>query len=124
MSGSAKDFLAMAASDAEAGMASCVPYSICFHAQQAAEKYMKAFLISRGESAPRTHDIANLIERASVLDPEFSNLRSLADNLNRFAVEIRYTASKANADQYCSAAWSAMLRISEVVRRKVKDATK
>jgi hypothetical protein len=83
----------------------------------------EAFLVSRGDFAPRTHDIAILIERASLLDPEFSSLRTLAKSLNRFAVEIRYAASKGDADTHCSAAWSAMLQIAEMVRSKVDDAT-
>ncbi len=34
---------------------------VCFHAQQAAEKYLKAFLVARSESPPRTHDLGALL---------------------------------------------------------------
>jgi HEPN domain-containing protein len=32
--------------------------TICFHAQQCVEKYMKAFLTSKGIDFPKTHDIS------------------------------------------------------------------
>jgi HEPN domain-containing protein len=34
---------------------------ICFHAQQCAEKYIKAFLVFRSIDFPRTHDLEKLI---------------------------------------------------------------
>ncbi len=37
------------------------PWSvICFHAQQATEKYLKAFLVAKGVRPERTHDLGNL----------------------------------------------------------------
>jgi HEPN domain-containing protein len=33
------------------------PWACCFHAQQAAEKAMKAILVSRGIEPPHTHDL-------------------------------------------------------------------
>ena len=37
------------------------PYdTACFHAQQAAEKYLKGFLIACGQGFPYTHDLENL----------------------------------------------------------------
>ena len=46
--------------------------SLCFHAQQAAEKAIKAVLIRFGVEPPRMHDIRGLIERlpADVPQPE------------------------------------------------------
>ena len=38
------------------------PWSvICFHAQQCAEKYMKALLLWRDIAFPKTHDLAKLL---------------------------------------------------------------
>ena len=31
--------------------------AVCFHSQQCAEKYLKAFLISEGIEPPRTHNL-------------------------------------------------------------------
>ncbi len=115
----AEEFLQMAAADAEGGMASNIPYTICFHAQQASEKYLKAYLVSKGQQAPRTHNILELIDRCVKLDNAFVELRPLAEDLSFFGVEIRYAPTKEQASQKCPATWSAMLKIGELVRAKV-----
>ena len=62
---------------------------LCFHAQQAAEKALKAVLILHSGAAPRTHDIAILLERIeafSVIPPDVRR----ASRLNEYAVWTRY----------------------------------
>jgi HEPN domain-containing protein len=39
----------------------CPTDTVCFHAQQCVEKYLKAFLVVLGRQFPRTHDIESLI---------------------------------------------------------------
>jgi HEPN domain-containing protein len=39
----------------------CPADTVCFHAQQCAEKYLKAFLIAEDIRFPRTHDIEVLV---------------------------------------------------------------
>jgi len=39
----------------------CPTDTVCFHAQQCAEKYLKALLVLKGIDFPRTHDIGALI---------------------------------------------------------------
>jgi len=39
----------------------CPTSTVCFHAQQCAEKYLKAYLASRAVSFPKTHEIEQLI---------------------------------------------------------------
>ncbi len=44
--------------------------AICFHAQQSAEKYLKALLLSTSSSFPKTHDLLtlnSLCEQAGIL---------------------------------------------------------
>ena len=36
--------------------------AVCFHAQQMAEKYLKAFLFKNGVDFPRTHNLRELLE--------------------------------------------------------------
>lgn len=65
--------------------------AICFHMQQCAEKYLKAFLIFHGQEVPRTHDIAFLILRCGQIDPEFQQLVGWSvPSLTTYAVEVRY----------------------------------
>ena len=55
-------WLRKAASDmmaAEAAQNAGAPDAACFHAQQAAEKYLKAFLIDRGMEFPHTQTFPN-----------------------------------------------------------------
>ena len=62
----------------------------CFHAQQAAEKYLKALLTDLAIDAPRTHDLGMLLKVVGRRE------RALADRLfgsvilNTYAVEARY----------------------------------
>jgi HEPN domain-containing protein len=37
--------------------------TLCFHAQQAVEKCLKAVLVSRGIAPPATHNLKTLVER-------------------------------------------------------------
>lgn len=63
---------------------------VAFHAQQAAEKWLKGWLESRGMRAPRTHDLDRLVNRASRLEPTFQNLMKAAAGLSDYAVTPRY----------------------------------
>ncbi len=68
-----------------------VLFTVCFHAQQAVEKYLKAYLIICDHPIRKTHDITELIEICKTYDPEFEFLYELrANRLTRYAVEIRY----------------------------------
>lgn len=64
--------------------------AICFHCQQAAEKYFKAFLTWRQIEFPKTHDLAMLL---GLITSTYSSLASsLAEvaALNPYGVDIRY----------------------------------
>ena len=64
---------------------------ICFHMQQCVEKYLKAYLIYHGREFRKTHDIAELIELCSEINPEFKELYKIgAVELTDYAVEVRY----------------------------------
>lgn len=62
-----------------------------FHAQQAAEKCLKAWIASLGLRYPRTHDLMSLIEDLEEAQQDVTDLDRLVD-LNPFAVEYRYEA--------------------------------
>jgi HEPN domain-containing protein len=62
-----------------------------FHAQQCAEKALKAFLVSKGKPIKRTHDIGELILLCAEMDSEFLKLfDDDVDLLTAYAVEARY----------------------------------
>ncbi len=60
-----------------------------FHAQQCAEKYLKAFLVFNEIFPPKVHDIKQLIDLADSFDPSFEELRE-AESLSKFSVRSRY----------------------------------
>lgn len=67
------------------------PYDTsCFHAHQAIEKSLKAFLAFHGQAIPRTHDLEVLAQLCQTLDPlpelDAHDLTALSD----FAVQVRY----------------------------------
>lgn len=63
---------------------------ILFHAQQAAEKYIKAVLVLRGIIFRRTHDLVELNELASKNDIAVPVDQELLMRLSPYAVEFRY----------------------------------
>ncbi len=70
----------------------------CFHAQQCAEKYMKALLVSKKAGFPMTHDLLllnNLCSGAGIfleIDPKLLN------TLTDFAVRTRYPGEEPTLD--------------------------
>jgi HEPN domain-containing protein len=62
--------------------------SICFHCQQAVEKYLKAFLISNGNDIKKTNNIEFLLSECESIDPDFAIIDP--KNLSDFGVEVRY----------------------------------
>jgi HEPN domain-containing protein len=62
----------------------------CFHAQQTAEKYLKAFLCFHGVIFPKTHDIEELLDLCAAKGKQFSYLIEESVFLTDYAVELRY----------------------------------
>jgi len=63
---------------------------ICFHCQQAAEKYIKGFLISKDQMPPKTHDLDHLCHLCAEHEQIFLDLLPQCLYLTRFAVQPRY----------------------------------
>ena len=62
----------------------------CFHAQQAAEKALKAFLYARGAEQVLGHSVAELAAECAKLDEAFMPLMSRAAPLDQFYLLTRY----------------------------------
>jgi HEPN domain-containing protein len=69
---------------------------VCFHAQQCAEKLMKALLIDRGVVPPRTHDLAELDRLVHEVCPEWSWPIDELRLLTRAAVVFHYPGESAD----------------------------
>lgn len=62
----------------------------CFHAQQAAEKYLKAYLISKEISFPKIHDLIALNNLCININPSFVEIQEAALKLSDYAMAPRY----------------------------------
>ena len=63
--------------------------TVCFHAQQCAEKYLKALLLQAGSEAPRTHDLRLLLQRLPADVAVSFRMEDMVE-LNRYSIEARY----------------------------------
>lgn len=67
-----------------------ITHAACFHAQQCAEKYLKAVLVANGRSFPYTHDLLalnTLCDQAGIfVGVPLANL----DRLSAYAARVRY----------------------------------
>ncbi len=64
--------------------------TIGFHCQQAAEKYLKAFLTWRQIEFPKTHDLSLLLGLISTAAPSLAESLEEVPELTSYGVEIRY----------------------------------
>jgi len=62
----------------------------CFHAQQAAEKYLKAYLVSKLIIFPKTHDLQTLLNLCITANHSFIRIKEPAIRLSDFAIGPRY----------------------------------
>ncbi len=74
----------------EFGAAEILTDIVCFHAQQAAEKYIKAYLVWHEIDFPKTHVLEDLIAMAAQVDAEILRLQDQVVILTPYAVSIRY----------------------------------
>lgn len=65
-------------------------YPACFHAQQAAEKYLKALLTWQQIEFPKTHAIEQLLDLVKRADAETASSLTAASVLTPYGVDIRY----------------------------------
>ncbi len=64
--------------------------AIAFHAQQAAEKYLKAFLVRHQIEFPKTHDMKELLILAARKNSALAVRLEEAKTLTPFAANVRY----------------------------------
>jgi HEPN domain-containing protein len=69
---------------------------ICFHAQQCAEKYLKARLCEAGIEFAKVHDLVALLNHAVAVEPGWERLREDLAYLSDFAVAYRYPGESAD----------------------------
>ena len=88
---------------------------ICFHAHQAAEKYLKGFLALHNMVAEKTHDLQSLMRQCQDLKcmPELAKIE--LEDLTKFAIEGRYSPSFSPDPAIAEEALSRAQYIKEII---------
>ena len=76
--------------------------SASFHIQQAIEKYLKGYLLSKGWKLRRIHELDELLDEALSHNPDFQKFRSLCEIATEYYIEDRYPlliSSELNRDE-------------------------
>jgi len=63
---------------------------ICFHFQQAAEKYLKAFIVANELGFRPVHNLLELLETCRQKEPGIEELEEACRYLNPFYIDTRY----------------------------------
>jgi len=95
--------------------------AIGFHAQQAAEKYLKAYMTAVEIDFPKTHSIEHLLKLAASPNPELSAALREAIVLSDYGVEARYPGDlpELSAEQALTA-----VTLAQKVRDEIAGALK
>lgn len=93
--------------------------SICFHAQQCIEKYLKAWLQEANIPVPRTHNLEELLMLIIPTLPAWSNWQSDFKIITAYAVDPRYPGDSATTDNTQHA-----MHICDEVRQAVRTQLK
>ena len=72
--------------------------AVAFHAQQCAEKYLKARLIEADIAFPKTHDLAAILTLILPLESSWDHLRPDLEALASLGIEVRYPGTFADAE--------------------------
>jgi HEPN domain-containing protein len=75
-----------------------LPEVVCFHCQQCAEKYLKAFLVSLRQPFPKTHDLIALKNLCVEHDSDFEQVHDWLESLEGYDVAIRYPGETATIE--------------------------
>lgn len=71
----------------------------CFHAQQTAEKYLKAWLQENGKDVPRIHNLVELVSLCIETDGTFAILEPDLRGLDSYAVRVRYPGQSSSKEE-------------------------
>ena len=102
-------------------LSSSCPYKlVAFHAQQCAEKYLKAFLALKKVDFPFTHNISFLLEISSDHAAWVKDLRE-AEILTDYAVTARYPGAEKVTKKDAELAVKTAVKVRNVVRKALKQ---
>jgi len=96
-----------------------LPSPACFHCQQCAEKYLKAYLQEHDVEFERKHDLMPLLKMCISLDTEFNTIKRDLGKLDKYAVIVRYPGVIVKADT-AEEALNTAGRVRKFIRKKLR----
>jgi HEPN domain-containing protein len=90
-------------------------YTACFHAQQCAEKYLKALLVAGRHPFPKVHDLLVLNDECARSGIFVDVSEDQLSSLSHYAVRVRYPGDEPTRDETRRA-----VEIAKSVRRFVR----
>ena len=99
----------------------CPNRLVAYHAQQCAEKYLKAYLVHRVVDFPFTRNVSLLLELCAKSAAWAAGLED-AESLTQYAITTRYPGESAEvSDEGAQAAVDIAARVREVVRQALNE---
>jgi HEPN domain-containing protein len=75
-----------------------LPATALFHCQQAAEKYLKAYLTWNQKVFRKTHELRELAAACALIDPALKSILDPAETLSKYAWQFRYPGAPYEPD--------------------------
>ena len=92
--------------------------AVCFHAQQCAEKYLKAVLQEYERSIPKIHSLMELMILCEEIDSSFEMLRADLVTMEHYSVRVRYPGESAEKED-AKFAYIAAVATRKFIRQKL-----
>jgi len=93
----------------------------CYHAQQCAEKSLKAYLIAKKTDLPYIHDLVELNRLCAAIESSFSTIQPYCVSLNPYGVQVRYPNELAVDDSITAQAINYAEKILEFCEKTIND---
>ena len=94
---------------------------VCFHCQQFVEKYLKAFLVSKGQEPPYIHDLAKLVSLCETENQNFGQIKQKCIILAEYGVQPRYPGGMQIIEEDMVRALHFAADIKNFIREKVPE---
>jgi len=95
---------------------------ICFHFHQAAEKYLKAFIIAYDLEFRKIHELPLLLKICRSHDPSLINLQDNCEYLDAFYLDTRYPVHWPTnySKDVAQSAFQASSKIRDLIKEKLR----
>jgi len=101
--------------------ASVVPTdTVCFHAQQAIEKFLKGALIANGRNIGKTHDLVKLLTDVVDIVPDLAPYEEQFEEISEYGVGSRYPDDFWEPTiEEAQQAFDIALKVEAIIKRRI-----